>query len=251
MHIASPRPASPCKPSVPSCVTSTKAPLSSLHRISPDGPRGLLIAAIAALPDRHDGSHPVAPAPLGAPDRLAGRRSRPQAAGCLCEKRPWPAGSRRPSARGGLARLAGQQGERFFPVCRPVATLALWGSVPDEAQRKRLRLAYLAQGDAAPVAAIPASKRGPFPGGYAMILAWPWFSSPSPCRYWCASGLLSHEGRKEETGLVHGGFPCSSPRRGSPCGGMMLCWCALVLALCRPQWQEPRSFTTRAAGTSS
>ena len=70
----------------------------------------------------------VAPAPLGASDRLAGRRSRPQAAGCPARSGHGPLARGGPPARGGLARLAGQQGgERFFPVCRPVAALALWG----------------------------------------------------------------------------------------------------------------------------
>lgn len=84
-----------------------------------------------------------------------------------------------------------------------------------------------------------------------MILAWPWFSLALALPLLVRFGLPPMKGRKGGNRLVHGGFPLLQPQTGQPLWRMMLCWCALVLALCRPQWQEPRSFTTRAAGTSS
>jgi hypothetical protein len=76
----------------------------------------------------------------------------------------WPEAA---PARGGLARLAGQQGGSDFS--RFAAQWPLWlygGRVPDEAQRKRLRLAYLAWGRRCVSAPrFPASKRAPPPEG--------------------------------------------------------------------------------------
>ena len=72
-----------------------------------------------------------------------------------------------------------------------------------------------------------------------MILAWPWFSLALALPLLVRFGLPPMKGRKGGNQLVHGGFPLLRPQAGQPLWRMMLCWCALVLALCRPQWQEP------------
>ncbi|WP_323921786.1 VWA domain-containing protein [Aeromonas caviae] len=72
-----------------------------------------------------------------------------------------------------------------------------------------------------------------------MILAWPWFSLALALPLLVRFGLPPMKGRKGGHRLVHGGFPLLQPQAGQPLWRMMICWCALVLALCRPQWQEP------------
>ena len=52
-----------------------------------------------------------------------------------------------------------------------------------------------------------------------MILAWPWFSSPSPCRCWCASACLP-EGAQGETSSFTEVFPAPAPG-GQPLWRMM------------------------------
>ncbi|MCE9942213.1 VWA domain-containing protein [Aeromonas rivipollensis] len=70
-----------------------------------------------------------------------------------------------------------------------------------------------------------------------MILAWPWFALALALPLLVRFGLppLSRAGRAR---LAHAGFPLLLPQAGQPLWRMALCWCALVLALCRPQWQE-------------
>lgn len=52
--------------------------------------------------------------------------------------------------------------------------------------------------------------------------------------------------------VVSIGWPSAVPPAAAPGrAAVVACWCALVLALCRPQLQEAPSFTTRPAGTSS
>ncbi len=70
-----------------------------------------------------------------------------------------------------------------------------------------------------------------------MILAWPWFALALALPLLVRFGLppLSRAGRDR---LAHAGFPLLLPQAGQPLWRMALCWCALVLALCRPQWQE-------------
>lgn len=74
-----------------------------------------------------------------------------------------------------------------------------------------------------------------------MTLAWPWFALALVLPLLVRFGLppLS-DNRRGRSRLVHGGFPLLLPQAGQPLWRMTLCWCALVLALCRPQWQlEP------------
>lgn len=74
-----------------------------------------------------------------------------------------------------------------------------------------------------------------------MILAWPWFALALALPLLVRFGLppLSPE-RRGHARLAHDGFPLLYPHAGRPLWRMALCWCALVLALCRPQWQlEP------------
>lgn len=72
-----------------------------------------------------------------------------------------------------------------------------------------------------------------------MILAWPWFALalvlPLLVRFGLPPLLADKRGRAR---LVHDGFPLLLPQAGQPVWRMALCWCALVLALCRPQWQS-------------
>ncbi len=70
-----------------------------------------------------------------------------------------------------------------------------------------------------------------------MILAWPWFALALALPLLVRFGLppVSRTGRAR---LAHAGFPLLLPQAGQPLWRMALCWCALVLALCRPQWQE-------------
>ncbi|WP_349917785.1 VWA domain-containing protein [Aeromonas veronii] len=69
-----------------------------------------------------------------------------------------------------------------------------------------------------------------------MILAWPWFALALVLPLLVRFGLPPLlPGRR---GLSHDGFPLLQPQAGQPLWRMTLCWCALVLALCRPQWQE-------------
>lgn len=70
-----------------------------------------------------------------------------------------------------------------------------------------------------------------------MILAWPWFALALVLPLLVRFGLppLAGGGRAR---LSHIGFPLLQPQAGQPFWRMALCWCALVLALCRPQWQE-------------
>lgn len=74
-----------------------------------------------------------------------------------------------------------------------------------------------------------------------MILAWPWFALCLVLPLLVRFGLppLAPEQRRGAL-LAHEGFPLLLPHAGQPLWRMALCWCALVLALCRPQWQvEP------------
>lgn len=84
-----------------------------------------------------------------------------------------------------------------------------------------------------------------------MILAWPWFALALVLPLLVRFGLppLSAD-KQNRTLLLHDGFPLLRPHAGQPLWRMTLCWCALVLALCRPQWQEPPWSLTRAAGIS-
>jgi Ca-activated chloride channel homolog len=72
-----------------------------------------------------------------------------------------------------------------------------------------------------------------------MILAWPWFALalvlPLLVRFGLPPLAADRRGRAR---LAHSGFPLLLPNAGQPLWRMALCWCALVLALCRPQWQE-------------
>ncbi|MCH7370006.1 MULTISPECIES: VWA domain-containing protein [Aeromonas] len=74
-----------------------------------------------------------------------------------------------------------------------------------------------------------------------MILAWPWFALALVLPLLVRFGLPPLSGNRHgHSRLVHGGFPLLLPQAGQPLWRMTLCWCALVLALCRPQWQvEP------------
>ncbi|MGU5716514.1 VWA domain-containing protein [Aeromonas taiwanensis] len=71
-----------------------------------------------------------------------------------------------------------------------------------------------------------------------MILAWPWFALALVLPLLVRFGLPPLAGDRGRTRLSHGGFPLLHPQEGQPVWRMALCWCALVLALCRPQWQE-------------
>ena len=70
-----------------------------------------------------------------------------------------------------------------------------------------------------------------------MILAWPWFALALALPLLVRFGLppVSRTGRAR---LAHAGFPLLLSQTGQPQWRMALCWCVLVLALCRPQWQE-------------
>lgn len=71
-----------------------------------------------------------------------------------------------------------------------------------------------------------------------MILAWPWFMLALVLPLLVRFGLPPLVNGRAI--LVHQGFPLLLPHGGQPLWRMALCWCALVLALCRPQWQvEP------------
>lgn len=74
-----------------------------------------------------------------------------------------------------------------------------------------------------------------------MILAWPWFALALVLPLLVRFGLPPLASRRRAPSrLLHDGFPLLQPRAGQPLWRMSLCWCALVLALCRPQWQaEP------------
>lgn len=65
-----------------------------------------------------------------------------------------------------------------------------------------------------------------------MILAWPWFALalvlPLLVRFGLPSLKRGH--------LHHPGFPLLRPHGGLPLWRALLIWCALILALCRPQW---------------
>ena len=67
-----------------------------------------------------------------------------------------------------------------------------------------------------------------------MILAWPWFALALVLPLLVRFGLPP----LRRSTLAHDGFPLLRPHAGQPLWRMTLCWCALVLALCRPQWQE-------------
>lgn len=72
-----------------------------------------------------------------------------------------------------------------------------------------------------------------------MILAWPWFALALVLPLLVRFGLPPlTTGRRGLARLRHEGFPLLLPQAGQPLWRMSLCWCALVLALCRPQWQE-------------
>lgn len=70
-----------------------------------------------------------------------------------------------------------------------------------------------------------------------MILAWPWFALALALPLLVRFGLppVSRTGRAR---LAHACFPLLLPQTGQSQWRMALCWCVLVLALCRPQWQE-------------
>ncbi len=73
-----------------------------------------------------------------------------------------------------------------------------------------------------------------------MILAWPWFALALVLPLLVRFGLPPRPSGAHDPGVLsHGGFPLLRPHAGQPLWRMALCWCALVLALCRPQWQEP------------
>ncbi|MGL6549039.1 VWA domain-containing protein [Aeromonas hydrophila] len=73
-----------------------------------------------------------------------------------------------------------------------------------------------------------------------MILAWPWFALALVLPLLVRFGLPPRSRSAHDPGvLTHAGFPLLHPHAGQPLWRMALCWCALVLALCRPQWQEP------------
>ncbi|HCT5134278.1 TPA: VWA domain-containing protein [Aeromonas hydrophila] len=73
-----------------------------------------------------------------------------------------------------------------------------------------------------------------------MILAWPWFALALVLPLLVRFGLPPRPSGAHDPGvLTHAGFPLLRPHAGQPLWRMALCWCALVLALCRPQWQEP------------
>ncbi|MFA7261202.1 MAG: VWA domain-containing protein [Aeromonas bestiarum] len=73
-----------------------------------------------------------------------------------------------------------------------------------------------------------------------MILAWPWFALALALPLLVRFGLPPHSTDPHSgTALAHDGFPLLRAHAGQPLWRMALCWCALVLALCRPQWQEP------------
>lgn len=73
-----------------------------------------------------------------------------------------------------------------------------------------------------------------------MILAWPWFALALVLPLLVRFGLPPRPRGAHDPGvLTHAGFPLLRPHAGQPLWRMALCWCALVLALCRPQWQEP------------
>ncbi|MFM1701950.1 VWA domain-containing protein [Aeromonas salmonicida] len=81
-----------------------------------------------------------------------------------------------------------------------------------------------------------------------MILAWPWFALALVLPLLVRFGLppLSAD-KQNRTLLLHDGFPLLRPHAGQPLWRMTLCWCALVLALCRPQWQEPPLVTYQSS----
>lgn len=73
-----------------------------------------------------------------------------------------------------------------------------------------------------------------------MILAWPWFALALALPLLVRFGLPPRSADPHSgTALAHDGFPLLRAHAGQPLWRMALCWCALVLALCRPQWQEP------------
>ena len=175
----------------------------------------------------------MAPAPLGASDRLAGRRSRPQAAGC-------PARSGHgPLARGGplqgeawLAWLD-SKGGAIFPGLPPSGRSGSMGAeCPMRRSAKDCASPISPGGDAASARRDSRhnASEGPFPGGYAMILAWPpVFPRPRPA----AAGALrpaSHEGAQGRKPARSRRFSPAPAPGGQPLWRMMLCWCALVLA---------------------
>ena len=118
-----------------------------------------------------------------------------------------------------LAWLDSKGGERFFPVCRPVAALALWGRMPDEAQRKKIapRLSRLGR-RCVSAPRFPTSKRGALPRRVRddprLALVFP---RPRPA----AAGALrpaSHEGAQGRKPARSRRFSPAPAPGGQPCG---------------------------------
>ena len=65
-----------------------------------------------------------------------------------------------------------------------------------------------------------------------MILAWPWFALALVLPLLVRFGLPP----LRRGYLAHPGFALLRPQAGLPLWRAMLLWCALILALCRPQW---------------